>query len=239
MITACWFITGTSRGLGKALAELLLQREEVEVHGFARHAAIDHPRYIHHTVDLSDPQAVADIRFAVSPEVRQVVLVNNAGALGDILFAGDQQAVNITHTYQLDLITPHMLSNAFISAFRERDMRKILINITSGAAKSPYAGWSIYCASKAGLDMLTLCIAKEQAEATYPCYVYAIAPGVMDTDMQTQIRSTEKAHFPALQKFADLYENKQLYDVQAVAARYVAFADTCTGKEETIQRIVL
>lgn len=239
MITSCWFITGTSRGLGKALAELLLQRDHVEVHGFARQAAIEHPRYMHHAVNLSDPQAVADIRFIIGRTVQEVVLVNNAAALGEIVFTGDQNIQQMISTYQLDLITPHVLSNTFIDAFRDQDLRKIILQVTSGAAQTPYAGWSVYCTAKAGLDMLTQCMAKEQALAKYPCHVFAIAPGVMDTDMQTQIRAAEKGYFPAYQKFADLYENRQLYQVRDVAAKYIAFVDTCTGAEEIIQRIVL
>ena len=48
--TELWYITGTSSGLGKAIAEKVLQRDGALVFGYARRNTIQHPRYHHHFI---------------------------------------------------------------------------------------------------------------------------------------------------------------------------------------------
>lgn len=72
-----------------------------------------------------------------------------------------------------------------------------LVNITSGAARNPYVGWAAYCASKAAVDQLSRVIAAEEPDVR----VLALSPGLVDTDMQALIRSTDEAHFPAVERF--------------------------------------
>ena len=59
----------------------------------------------------------------------------------------------------------------------------VVINVSSGAAVNPFAGWSAYCASKAGLSILTRVLAIEESDAR-GIRVYGFAPGVVDTEMQ-------------------------------------------------------
>lgn len=241
MIRACWFITGTSKGLGKALAMAVLERPDTTVHGFARAEGWSHDRYTHHQLDLSDPESLQHIDFAVPDTVTEIVLVNNAGMLGDIAHTGTLHDEVIQKVYQLNIITPHILCNKFIAAHRAHAVKKVIINISSGAAKTPYDGWSMYCASKAALDMMTMTLAREQklVDPALACKVYAIAPGVLNTDMQQQIRNAGEHAFSQKGKFVGLWENDQLYHVQHVAKKYLEFVAHCTGNEETIQRIVL
>jgi len=58
-----FYITGTSSGLGLALAEELLKDEDNQVVGIARNCKIAHPNYVHRKVDLTDAVATAKIRF--------------------------------------------------------------------------------------------------------------------------------------------------------------------------------
>ncbi len=241
MSKSCWFITGTSQGLGKAIAEAVLRIPNTEVAGYARRQAFENKHYTHHTVDLSDLSAVKKITFSLPLHCDTAVLINNAGSLGEMAFTGMLDAEKMHQVYQLNAITPHILSNAFIAAFDALPIKKVIINITSGAAQNAYAGWSEYCATKAAVDMQTLCMAKEQAaeHIKNPVQIYAIAPGVMDTDMQTKIRATDVHDFPAKEKFVGLHENKQLYSTQAVADWYVRFVQTCDGTAPVIQRVTL
>jgi NAD(P)-dependent dehydrogenase (short-subunit alcohol dehydrogenase family) len=76
----------------------------------------------------------------------------------------------------------------------------VLVNITSGAARSVYPGWSIYGATKAAVDHFTEIVAAEEPGVV----CHAVAPGVVDTDMQAQIRTHDEGTFPAVARFREL-----------------------------------
>ena len=81
-----YIITGSSRGLGKALAEALLQQPDTTVIGVCRHATIQHERYHHQPLDLSDMLAVQNNLhkvFPAFPDAASITLINNAGVLGE------------------------------------------------------------------------------------------------------------------------------------------------------------
>ncbi len=242
-ITEHWYITGTSAGLGKAIAEKVLLRDGAFVYGFARKKTIQHPRYHHQYIDLADVQTVQQITFEpIESSPKHIILINNAGTLGDIEYTGNLKDEQIANTYNLNIVTPHILANKFLQTFGHfSNINKCIINVTSGAATSAYDGWSMYCASKAALDMLSVTIAKEQGlnSADLATRVYALAPGVMDTAMQQQIRNSGDEAFSKKDKFVDLHKNQQLYNVQDVAVRYINLALNIDAAPETIQRVVL
>lgn len=238
---AVWFITGTSSGLGKAIAEKVLLMEGATVYGFSRKKTIRHPRYHHHYIDFSQVEDVKNISFEYDvKQPEHIILINNAGTLGKIKKVGEQNESDIVDTYHVNLISPHVLMNKFIERFNNiKDVNVCVINVTSGAAKTPYDGWSSYCATKSGLDMLTLCAAKEQLLQVNPIRIFALAPGVMDTQMQQQIRETPGDDFSNKNKFVELHKNKELYQVQDVAEKYIQLALDTGTTQETIQRVVL
>ncbi|MFL6561290.1 MAG: SDR family NAD(P)-dependent oxidoreductase [Bacillus sp. (in: firmicutes)] len=92
-----------------------------------------------------------------------------------------------------------------------------VINITPGAAEHPIEGWSVYCSSKAGLNMFTQTAALEQSERNSNNTIIAFSPGVMDTNMQEQIRSTSKEAFKDLDRFKGYEEKNILLPVENVA----------------------
>ena len=75
----------------------------------------------------------------------------------------------------LNLLAPMILTSVFIKRTERYAIPKVVLNISSGAAFFPYSGWSVYCSSKAGLDMLTKVAGLEQTTETYPatiCLLY-------------------------------------------------------------------
>ncbi len=234
-----WFITGTSSGLGKAIAENILMRGNSKVYGYARTETISHPNYIHQNIDLSDLNQSKKIEFPAFNKNDLVVLINNAGSLGKIGFVGNIDDETIIHTYNLNCITPHLLMGKFIAEYSGFDCKKVVINVSSGGATTPYDGWGIYCASKAALEMLTQCVAKEQELILSNIKFFSIAPGVMDTKMQEEIRNSDEEAFSRKAKFVKLNKNHQLYNVQEVAAKYIEIVDNAYNMQETIQRIVI
>lgn len=235
-----WFITGTSSGLGKAMAEQVLMHDDTRVYGIGRRHTIVHENYLPINIDLSDLAVLKQFVFP-SLEAQTIVLFNNAGRLGEIAYCGNLDNEDIIQSYTVNTIAPHLFCNQFIAQYQAADAQKIIINITSGAAKTVYDGWGVYGAGKAALDMFTQSIAAEQQKinATNKILAYAIAPGVMQTAMQDQIRNTEAVNFSQQQKFKDLYQNNKLYHPEDVARWFWHFVQSCDSQQETVQRINL
>jgi len=205
-------ITGTGSGIGKALAELLLDKN-YKVIGYSRTNQIIHTNFTFIKIDLSDLVATERLVFPKANE-SEVLLVNNAATIGTIVPFNKKKTKDIINEYQLNLITPTLLCNKFINTYKKNS--KLLINLGSGAANSPIPSWSTYCTTKAGLDMLTQVITEENHENLT---VFSIHPGIVDTNMQKKIRETKPDLFPLLSKFTNYYTNNELENTETVAKK--------------------
>ncbi len=228
-------VTGHSRGLGAALAEWLLERQ-IDVLGLGRSA---HPtlaarerspsvaQFTQAALDLADPAALE--RWLASGALRQfahgaqcVLLFNNAGTVEPIAPLGAQDANAITRAVTLNVAAPLMLANAVASeqaSGHAQDRR--IVHISSGAARNAYAGWSIYCATKAALDHHARAVALDAPPAVRIC---SVAPGVVDTGMQATIRATSADKFPQRERFEQLKENGQLATPEQAARQLIDYA---------------
>ena len=108
-----YFITGTSTGIGNALATALLQRSNTHIVGLGRSCTIEHERYTHHTIDLSIPEAAKTYEFEVPATATKIVLINNAGTLGEVGPLGAVADEAIEQAFYLNLIAPAVLMNRF------------------------------------------------------------------------------------------------------------------------------
>lgn len=209
------YITGTSSGIGKALAHKLLA-EGFHVVGFSRRNDIDHPQFEHRKVDLSDLKTVSSIQFNLKGA--QTILVNNAGIVGDIKRIGSIQNDAIIQLQKVNTIAPQLLCNNFVATFKEEQGAFNILNISSGAGKSPIDAWSSYCASKAALDLFSETIAGELEWMEKENWsVHSCAPGVVDTEMQADIRSAKSDDFSRLSYFQELKSNNELFSADYVA----------------------
>jgi NAD(P)-dependent dehydrogenase (short-subunit alcohol dehydrogenase family) len=105
--------------------------------------------------------------------------------------------------------------------------------ITSGAATSIYPGWSSYGAGKAALDQWVRVVGAEQAERG-GASVVAVAPGVVATDMQSEIRSVDSGDFPRVHKFRDLHASGDLTEPDEAARRFWEVLEAGTDPGEVI-----
>lgn len=150
---------------------------------------------------------------------KQLTLINNAGDLGNVNILENLKPSEISYTIQVNLTAPMILSSQFIKLSKEWNCKKQIFNISSGAAVNPYESWVMYCASKAGLDMMTKVVSKEQKELDNGVSIVSIYPGIVDTEMQKKIRKTSKKHFKAVQRFIDFYEHGDLFSPEQVAKK--------------------
>ncbi|RYU79926.1 SDR family NAD(P)-dependent oxidoreductase [Hymenobacter persicinus] len=221
-----YIITGPSRGLGKALAEAILHEPGTSVIGVSRHATIEHARYHHQPLDLSDILAVESNLhkvFPACPDAASITLINNAAVLGEIGYLGEQANDHFNFVFDVNVIAPAMLMNTFIRTYHALPVPRTVLNISSGAAQRPVDGWSAYCASKAALEALTLTAQKEQDLRSSGIRLRSLSPGVLDTAMQEQIRAADARQFSEAPRFEALHSQGQLATPEAVAAKILAW----------------
>lgn len=198
-------VTGASRGLGAGVAGSLAAA------GFALGLCArslpelpeSAPAGVPARVDVRDADAVADFASRVTDTLGPIELwINNAGIVDPI---GPLRSLPVdallTHI-EVNLLGVLWGSRAFAGIVHDRAEPGTLVNISSGAASSVYHGWAAYCATKAGVDHLTRVVAAEEAD--HGLAAFAVAPGGIDTDMQTTIRATPAERFPAVDRFHDL-----------------------------------
>lgn len=226
------YVTGSSKGIGKALTALLLKKG-YRVIGLARSNDLVAKDFEFVELDLSDISKVS--RFEFTQSAKEVVLVNNAGIVGDINPIGSIQNSGIQEVMNVNTIAPQILCNNFVKRFKNELGNFHILNISSGAGKSPISSWATYCASKAALDLFsqTLSTELEWAQATN-WYIHSCAPGVVDTNMQTVIRSSTEKEFNRVQYFKDLKSNNELYTPDYVAEKLFKVLDNPDKFPETL-----
>ena len=207
-----YYITGTSRGIGKAFALKLLENEDNYVIGISRTNSIKHERYEFISLDLSEFNQVENFSFIDIVDAKSITLINNAGVIGDIKHTGNIDNKLIHKTFMVNSISPAVLMNNFIKAYANLNINRLIINISSGAGRHALESWSSYCASKSALDMFSSVIELEQGiiNKKNPVKVFSIAPGIVDTQIQNKIREAKKSDFNNVSTFIDLKNNDQL-----------------------------
>ena len=227
-----FYITGTSRGLGFAIAEEILKNENNLVIGIGRQCEIVHPNYSHKRLDLSDTVEVAKFHFGQHQKVDKVVLVNNAGTLGEIKYVGDLDNKKLVDSFHVNMVSPCILMNNFMTAYKERnDMEKVILNISSGAAVNAYDGWAGYCTSKAGINMFSEVINAENNIKGYENFkVLSVAPGVLETAMQGQIRESSKKDFSQVDRFLELKNDGALKSPKSTAIELLSLIEKSNSK---------
>jgi benzil reductase ((S)-benzoin forming) len=218
-----YIVTGTTRGLGRALVEVICEIGQLALtlSSAADQIAGGQINVRTDLTDLDSLPAKLDILLHQTEGrvLEALVLINNAGRLDPIMPLAHAQKRPIAEAFKINLTAPAIIMAHFIRSTAALTLPRRIINISSGAATSPYAGWGCYCSSKAGLAMLTRCVAQEQAMSKNPVKVCAVAPGVIDTDMQRQVRETSVDNFPRRQKFLRLHAEDSLAAPISVARR--------------------
>lgn len=234
-----YFITGTSSGLGYALTKQLTNIKNNFVIGFARHLEFERSNYSHKHIDLSSVVNVLNYDFPNINNAKSITLINNAAVLGEIDYVGNLSDDRLASTLLVNLVAPTILCNKFMRKYKTIELPKTIINIGSGASKSPYDGWGAYCASKAGLEMFSDIIHKEQEIVDTGFRIHNIAPGVVDTKMQDDIRNTSSNKFSRMDKFVELKEQNKLYSPDDVALEIIRIIQDPSAIDTVSHRIEL
>lgn len=227
------YVTGSSKGIGKAISELLLSND-YHVYGVSRTNTINHHHFFPIHLDLSDLKAVEAFYF--DSLGKEVLLINNAGAIGEIAPVGSIPNHTISNVMQINSIAPQILMNKFINTYREYPQIKgHILNISSGAGKYPIDAWATYCASKAALDLFSETVKLEfQLHDLKHLFIHSVAPGVVDTEMQQQIRNAKPEAFKSLEKFIQLKAQNELNEPEIVAEKLFEIIQNPSRFDKTI-----
>lgn len=196
-------ITGASRGLGAGLAARFAELD-IQLGLCARNAPTPpSPTDICESVDVRDPSAIAAFADRVTRELGPIdIWINNAGILEPIGPLRNAAVDELRSHVEVNVFGVLWGSQTFARLVHGRPTGGLLVNISSGAARSIYEGWSAYCATKAAVDQLSRVVAAEEAD--HGLQVAALAPGVVDTAMQEAIRATPSDRFPTVARFRAL-----------------------------------
>ncbi|MBK8983621.1 MAG: SDR family NAD(P)-dependent oxidoreductase [Ignavibacteria bacterium] len=223
-----FFITGTSRGIGKALAELLLKDDNNFVYGISRSNSIKTINYEHTELDLSNTDKVKEFEFPDFDDADSITLINNSAASMEVKRMGDLSSVNIVEVYNVNLISPSLLMNNFYKKYQDHICKRMILNISSGAAHKAIESWSVYCAAKAGLAMISEVADVEQKlkHPNNPIRIFSVGPGVVNTEMQTKLRNVSPEDFSMVDKFIEFYEKNQLAEPEDIAVKLFQIIQT-------------
>jgi len=216
-------ITGGNKGLGFGLSKEY-HKNGYRVISIARSKIEKLYALEQYKCDLSKTETIESVVNEIFSHLdknttKVLTLINNAGDLGIVNTLDKISPEEISYTIRVNLIAPLILNALFIKLSKGWECKKKIINISSGAANNPYESWSMYCASKAGVDMMTKVLSKEQKKIKNGVKIVSIYPGIVDTDMQAIARNTPKENFKSVQRFIDFYEHGELVNPKQVAEK--------------------
>jgi benzil reductase ((S)-benzoin forming) len=218
-------VTGVSRGLGESLARALLAAGLAVVGvGRASAATLSGANYRFAACDLSE---TVSIHAALTPSFRAIAearpeflcLINNAATAGPVGTIGSLDNDAVATSLAANLVAPIALANMFCRMLLTAGDARRIINVSSGAAESALPGGGPYSIAKAGLEMLTRQLAAEHDGPMFRAIT--VRPGVIDTDMQTFMRSQTKETLPSVELFEGFYSEHRLVAPETVAGKIV------------------
>ncbi len=222
-----FIVTGASRGLGRAIAEQLLQPGHV-VLGLSRQAPPAPQGLEQWPCDLANPMPVAArlqawLEGLDASRFASAALINNAAMLVEPKPLREADAAALSAAVRVGLEAPLLLTAAFLRATRHWTADKRVLHISSGLGRRAMAAQGPYCAVKAALDHLARAQALEEALLDHGARVVSLAPGIIDTDMQVQLRGADPTGFPDHEAFVQMKSGGRLDSPAVAAAKVVGY----------------
>lgn len=205
-----YIVTGTTKGLGRALAEAIASDPQNFLVTLSRGSEPGTERRIAIAVDLADAAASAAACDRMAREIAnrrfdKAVLINNAGVVAPVGPLEAVDAAELARNIAVNVTAPLLLMGRFLRMTASVPLRRV-INISSGAGRRPISGWAAYCAAKAALDMGSRVAALDASTHGQSVHVVSLAPGVIDTPMQAHVRSASEQAFADVERFRKMKE---------------------------------
>lgn len=234
--THLYILTGASRGMGLAMTQQLLQHgntllciarnvnPQLQAQANLVHCTLTQwPMDLSQTLEAATALKLWLARPSEDEDFVSATLINNAGMLPDIAPLSAVDPESVAQSLRVNLEAPMLLSAAFLEATADWRIPRKILNISSGLGRRPMASQAAYCAAKAGMDHFTRCMALEEAARPKGAKVCSLAPGVIATDMQVQLRGADPKAFPDRERFLALESSGQLSTPEDAAAQVLAW----------------
>lgn len=224
-----FIVTGGSKGLGEQVCLKALDEGHQVLNLSRSRPTFKSRQFKHLTADFSRGLATIKKIETVLENLdlssfKKIHLINNAALINPVGSLAQLAPEEMNTHLVTNLISPLLLSQVCARLATEEKKSLTIFNIGSGAAFRPISGWSMYCASKAGLKMFTENTALDLETAkNRKIKIYHFSPGVLDTQMQQTIRGFKKKDFPDVASFKKLKAEHQLRSPADVAALVVGF----------------
>lgn len=232
-------ITGASKGLGKSIAInlanqdsdcILIARNKSELDLVAEECSMLGSKVKVICADLSSinqiESVIEQLNINIPKDTPKISLYNNASTIHPISRINDITPKDLDNLFKVNLISAFALSSAVCSMIINYRSSGFIINISSGVSLKAIEGWSAYCASKAGLNMLTNSIAVEANTFGHSIKSVSINPGALDTDMQLDIRLTKNTGLPITEKFISMHDDGLLKNVDDVSKKIIELVNS-------------
>ncbi|SFF31394.1 benzil reductase ((S)-benzoin forming) [Paenibacillus algorifonticola] len=230
-----FFITGTSRGIGEELANQLLaedhhlfclsrtENEQLIERSIQKKTSMTYyPFDLNHLLHIEHMFTALFSMIPQDTEITGLYLINNAGMLAPVAPIEQNSAQSIIENVNINLLAPMIITANFLKHARDYQVDKRIMNISSGSARYLLPSQSCYSTSKAGLDSFSKSVSLEQLIQPHPAKVVSVYPGMIDTQLQAEIRSASKADFPYVDQFIQIAEEGKLQTPDYTAAKLIA-----------------
>ncbi|WP_077036808.1 SDR family NAD(P)-dependent oxidoreductase [Pelomonas sp. KK5] len=222
-----YIVTGASRGMGEAIARQLIAPDHVVI-GISRRTSAHLPGAEQWEQDLADPLAAARrlqawLEAQDAGRFASATLINNAGVVPPPGPVEATSLESLSNALRVGLEATLLLSSAFLRATEALGGARRILNISSGLGRRAMAGSAAYCAAKAGMDNLSRAMALDEAAKAGGARIVSLAPGIIDTDMQADLRAADPKGFPDRAVFVGFKDSGALTSPDEAASRVLRF----------------
>ncbi|OCT14467.1 hypothetical protein A8709_27060 [Paenibacillus pectinilyticus] len=225
-----FIITGTSRGLGEAIAENLISPDHhlICISRNKNETLISSSNHMDYfEFDLNNVDNIENMMEQVFSRIdvrnaEKIYLVNNAAVISPLCRIEESSTQELIHNLHINLLAPILLISFFIRFSQYFQIERRVLNISSMSAKNLIPGMSVYSAAKSGLDVFSKCVGTEQGDDSSSVKVISVWPGMIDTSLQEEARDANSSSFASADIFKRAKERGMLASPATVAKKLIA-----------------
>lgn len=222
-----YIITGITNGLGNSIFNILKSDIKSKFYLIGRNLGRlsiknDNVKLYEMNFEKNVSEKINDFCSKLYLEIdktSEIIFINCAGTITPIKMIKELNEQDVIDNYNINTITPIFITKELSKIVDKKGCKFKVINISTGAINSQLSGWSLYASSKAAYNIFLKYLKEESPEYN----IVSVDPGVMDTNMQKEIRAVDSnsKKMNYIKQFIKYKEDKTLLSPKAVAEEVV------------------